>query len=800
MRWHRDLFMIMVLVAASCGRSPGLQTQQRIEQLGGLIWTEQQELQASDKMSKGHFGVSVALSLDGNSALIGANQNSDGSLVDKGDAYVFVRSGSRWAQQQELHASDPATYDYFGQAIAISADGNTAIVGSNKSDSPFSNNGAAYMFVRSGTNWTQQQKLQPNDKATRDFFGQSVALSSDGNTALVGSYDKSDSPLDRNGAAYVFIRSGTSWTQQQKLRPSDPASEDNFGISVALSSDGKTAIIGANHKSDNPLMANGAAYVFVLSGTSWTQQQKLQPDDKASVDYFGGAVSLSSDGHTALIGAASKSDGTYATGAAYMFVLSGTSWTQQQKLQPDDKATMDYFGSSVTLSGDGNTALVGALGKSDAYVFIRVEGNWTQQQKFQAGGSSVALSSDSSTALIGAWKKSDSPLSENGEAYVFVRKSNGTPCGSGSECASANCVDGVCCDTPCGGGDPSDCQACSSMAGASVDGTCALFPATVICRVAAGACDLPETCTGSSSACPLDSIASPTTVCRAASGLCDLPETCTGSAKICPSDSVAPASMICRPSTGSADPAEFCNGVTVACPSDVNNTSAGCSLSGALTGAQSGRMHALAFALTCFLVWSRRRRSLASLLSLSLLGLVACNNEPLIVLDLDPTSVPTTAMSLRLLTSLDGIPGLPQVLNGVPQRIAVHLPDQPGSVQLELDAFDKSNCKVALAEIRIEVPGGLSRAVERSLYLTRLPNTLCTLTLAVRGHGSITSQPPGISCGSNSAGSCAADFALNTNVQLNAAGQVQQWMSCDVLSSNTCSVMITSSREITAGF
>ena len=176
--------------------------------------------------------------------------------------------------------------------------------------------GAAYIFIRSGTSWTQQQKFQANDKAVNDYFGNSVAISSDGNTAIIGAYYKDSS----TGAVYIFTRSGTSWSQQAKLQASDKATSEHFGYNVAISSDGNTAIIGAYYKNSPEGAKTGAAYIFTRSGTTWTEQAKLQASDRATNDYFGYSVAISSDGNTAIISAHFKDspEGTD-TGAAYIY-------------------------------------------------------------------------------------------------------------------------------------------------------------------------------------------------------------------------------------------------------------------------------------------------------------------------------------------------------------------------------------------------------------------------------------------------------------------------------------------------
>jgi phage gpG-like protein len=396
-----------------------------------IAFSQQQKLLASDAASSDQFGRSVALSSDGNTAIVGAPNENTSPNTDNGAAYVFTRTGFTWTEQQKLLASDAATDDQFGFSVALSSDGNTAIVGAQEKNT-FT--GAAYVFTRTGSTWTEQQKLLASDAASGDQFGISVALSSDGNTAIVGANLQDTSPNIDNGAVYVFTRSGSTWTEQQKLLASDAASSDQFGRSVALSSDGNTAIVGAPTEDTSPYTNNGAAYVFTRSGSTWTEQQKLTDLFLGATDGdMGRAVDLSSDGNTACISAPGLNS---VSGRVYIFTRSGSTWTKQQTLSANDLAAGDSFGDSVALSSDGNLAFIGAAGEDTfpsvgngaAYVFTRTGSTWTEQQKLLASdaassdqfGRSVALSFDGNTAIVGANLESTAPNSQNGAAYVFV--------------------------------------------------------------------------------------------------------------------------------------------------------------------------------------------------------------------------------------------------------------------------------------------------------------------------------------------------------------------------------------------
>jgi len=316
--------------------------------------SQQVKLTASDGAANDNFGFSV--SLHGETALAGARDDDY-----KGSAYVFVPGdNSTWTEQAKLTASDGANDDDFGKAVAVYGD--TALIGAQYDDDKGTSSGSVYVFVRGGTTWTQQAKLTASDGAPYDWFGWSVALDED--TAVIGATGDDDKGAG-SGSVYVFVRDGITWTQQAKLTANDGAPSDFFGNSVALDVD--TAIIGA-HSNDDRGTDSGSAYVFMRSDTTWTEQAKLTASDGAANDYFGRSVSI--DVETALVGASGSNN----TGAAYVFMRGGTTWTEQAKLIASDGASGDNFGYSVSL--DGETALVGAYqdddkgsGSGSAYVY-----------------------------------------------------------------------------------------------------------------------------------------------------------------------------------------------------------------------------------------------------------------------------------------------------------------------------------------------------------------------------------------------------------------------------------------------
>jgi hypothetical protein len=458
---------------------------------------QQAYLKASNTGADDNFGASLAVSgdtvvvgafsEDSNATGIGGNQLSN-AASNAGAAYVFVRNGGAWTQQAYLKASNTGAGDNFGASVAISGD--TIIVGANGEDSSATGvngsqtndlapgAGAAYVFFRSGTTWTQQAYLKASNTGASDNFGVSVAVS--GDTVVVGA-DREDSSANGvngnqannsasdSGAAYVFVRSGTTWTQQAYLKASNTNESDQFGHSVAVSGD--TVVTGAygedstatgvnGDQTNNSASLSGAAYIFVRNGTAWTQQAYLKASNTDAFDQFG--MSVAASGDTVVVGAPEE-DGLYGTqtnnsatgsGAAYIFVRNGTVWTQQAYLKASNTDAYDRFGASVAASGDivvvgapnesssasglyGNRADNSSQASGAAYLFNRVGSTWLPQACLKASntgvadffGSSVAVSGD--TAVIGAYaedsndtgiggNQADNSAEDAGAAYVFT--------------------------------------------------------------------------------------------------------------------------------------------------------------------------------------------------------------------------------------------------------------------------------------------------------------------------------------------------------------------------------------------
>jgi hypothetical protein len=367
-------------------------------------------------------GFSVSLSTNGNTAVVGGYVDNGGI----GAAWVYTRTGVTWSQQgAKLVPNDyVGTEIRVGIAAAISGDGSTIIIGG-----PWDNTkvGAAWVFTLVGGVWTQQgAKLVASDETGAAEFGTSVALSADGNTAIVGG------PVDglAAGAAWVFTRTGGVWSQQgSKLFGTGAVGKAYQGFSVGMSSDGNTAIVGGY--SDNISGGIiGAAWVFTRSGSTWSQQgSKLVGTGSVGQVDQGCSVALSGDGNTAIVGGNRDNGGN---GAAWVYTRSGGVWSQQgSKLFGAGGLTLPSQGDSVSLSADGNTAVVGGsndnLGNGAVWVWTRSGATWSPLGAKLVGtawagvnvmqGLSVAISGDGSTLIVGG------PNDNNGTgaAWIFTR-------------------------------------------------------------------------------------------------------------------------------------------------------------------------------------------------------------------------------------------------------------------------------------------------------------------------------------------------------------------------------------------
>jgi hypothetical protein len=400
-------------------------------------WGELTQVFASDPGEGDLLGVDRSIDVSGETFVAGARQDDaacpDDPDCNSGSAYVFLRNGR---EQAKLTASDAAAGDQFGWDVAI--DGDTVVVGARNHDGAGSDSGAVYVFVRSGTTWTQQAKLTASDAAAFDVFGGAVAI--DGDTIAVGALGDDDRG-SVSGSVYLFRRDdrGTAdllddtWSQIAKLVASDGSTGDRLGEDVAI--DGNTVAAGAigdNHAGT----FSGAAYVFrdTSAGGDWTSfsDTRLTASDAAAGDLFGVPVAISGD--TVVVGARADDDGGTTSGAAYVYQDTSGDWTTftETKLTASDAAEGDFFGFAAGISGD--TIVVGAFGQDDSgadsgsvYVFERTGGGWTEVAKVGPStpstgdhfGSAVAIDGD--TFVVGARFDDIQNVFNSGSAYVFVR-------------------------------------------------------------------------------------------------------------------------------------------------------------------------------------------------------------------------------------------------------------------------------------------------------------------------------------------------------------------------------------------
>jgi hypothetical protein len=469
-------------------------------------------VKASNTGATDRFGISLALSSDGNTLAVGASfedsgatgvggDETDNSLAESGAVYVFVRSGMSWSQQAYVKASNTDANDGFGKSLALSADGSTLAVGTeferssatgiggNQTDNSVLRAGAAYVFTRSGTAWTQQAYVKASNTGGNDFFGHDVELSADGDTLVVSAYGEASNATGINGvesnnsatsagAAYVFTRSGATWTQQAYIKASNTGANDFFGVAIALSADGNRLAVGARQEDSgatgidgdqgNAAGNAGAVYIFDRSMGTWSQQVYIKASNTDINDAFGWSVAISGDGDTLAVGAqreassATGIDGNQSdnsimyAGAVYVFRRAAGVWSQQAYIKASNTDVTDVFGDVVALSADGNTLAVGAQFESSnatgidgnqadnsapssgaVYVFRRTVATWQQQAYVKASntaagaafGYGVSLSSAGNTLAVSAYQEGSASTGVNGDqsdaanfsgaAYVF---------------------------------------------------------------------------------------------------------------------------------------------------------------------------------------------------------------------------------------------------------------------------------------------------------------------------------------------------------------------------------------------
>jgi hypothetical protein len=360
---------------------------------------------STDNASGDVFG--ARMSMSGDTVVIGDADDSHDAPWS-GSAYVFVKDGVGWVQQQKLLPTTPANDQVFGSSVSI--DGDTIVVGAPGERDPTNGAvGAAYVFVRDGSNWLLHQKLLLPESTSGGGFGGAVAIS--GNSIVVtagGDGDENFLP----GSASVFTRDQNGvWSFQQKVRPSDQIRDQMYGGSVAISGD--TVLVGSEYIAPNHGAGIGAVYVYERVGTVWSQTKKLTSSTWKGGYEFGRYLAI--DGNMAVIGAYHEEHGSNTRGSVYVFVRDRGEWAQQQKLfVKEELGEWDHFGVSVAIHGStiiaGNNGADGQRGA--AYVFTADDKlNWSQQTKLVAGDGLIeeifatSVATNGAEVLVGAARK-----------------------------------------------------------------------------------------------------------------------------------------------------------------------------------------------------------------------------------------------------------------------------------------------------------------------------------------------------------------------------------------------------------
>jgi hypothetical protein len=448
---------------------------------------------ASNTGANDRFGTSVALSADGETLAVAAprEDGADDSTPDAGAVYVFVNAGGTWSQQALLRAAEGDADDLFGFDIALSADGDTLAVGAvledssaigvdgDQADDARVDSGAVYVFARANGVWSQQAYIKAANAGAGDAFGESVALSGDGELLAVGATaedgagtgldaDPGDDSASEAGAAYVFAREGGTWSQRAYIKASNTDIEDFFGSDVALSADGGTLAVGAifeassaagidGDQADNGTYGAGAVYVFTQTNGQWDQQAYIKASRPGGEEVFGRALALSADGGTLAVGNAQGGPAHVEIGAVHVFARTAGTWSQQGYFRAPNGAPYHTYATSLALSADGDVLVAGALGEDGGsvgvgghpgnddvwfsgavYVHLRRDGGWALRAYVKASnteesdvfGSSVALSADGHTLAVGAPEEasaavgiggmqSDNSAAQAGAVYLY---------------------------------------------------------------------------------------------------------------------------------------------------------------------------------------------------------------------------------------------------------------------------------------------------------------------------------------------------------------------------------------------
>jgi len=375
--------------------------------------TETAQLLASDRTSYDGAGDERRVDVSGDYAVIGVAGDDGAEGSSEGSVHVFVRSGGTWVWQAKLISPVPRAYENVGYSVGISGDyiAIGAIESSIAGDGG-SYLGTAYIFHRSGSVWTEQAQLYADDGIDSDFFGRAIDIH--GDTVIVGA-NYADAGSSVSGAAYIFTRSGTSWTQQQKLTPSDPFFEGIFAERLRFSDDGTSIIISAQ-RGGTWGESDGSAYVFIWNGSSWVEEQKLVNLDGDEYSGFG-RMGVDISGDTAIVGGDDK---------AWTFTRSGGVWSAGPVIEP--AASHYSWGRGVAIQG-AYIAIGGWRAGSNGWgavaTFYFTDGQWVEQETHESSdthseqwfGQEVQFGDG--VLIIGAPKATVGGVTRVGAAYIF---------------------------------------------------------------------------------------------------------------------------------------------------------------------------------------------------------------------------------------------------------------------------------------------------------------------------------------------------------------------------------------------
>ena len=326
--------------------------------------TEEQILTPSGgSNTQATFGENISLDNDGTRVIVGAKQTNT-TYTAAGKAYIFKRTGTTWAQEATLQAADHAANNNFGASVDMDSTGTRVVIGSPRNThSGTYECGALYIYLRSGTTWTQEAKLTISNRETSEAFGTRVAIDETG-TRIIGTATAATvGGVAYVGRASIFTRSGTTWTQEQTINPSDYPGNGSmhFGTGVDINANGTRVVVGARNKTVSGVSGAGMLYVYVRSGVTWNQETTLITSSPISNGFLGYACAIDSAGARIVGAVPGSSPGSVASaGSLYVFSRSGSTWSQEAIIITNDKAAGDSLGYALGIDATGSRIVAGA--------------------------------------------------------------------------------------------------------------------------------------------------------------------------------------------------------------------------------------------------------------------------------------------------------------------------------------------------------------------------------------------------------------------------------------------------------